>query len=709
MKKYEISVIIPVHNTDLKLFSNCIASLKEQEIGFENIEVITVFHNCNKETVEGGREVLPSSGNVIFAELNNESHSPSSPRNYGIEIATGEYLTFLDSDDMLTPECLRLALEYSKKSKADMCHFRKKIILEKEGNITFNELVLWDQTQEMIVRSRETLDQRMYFAGAWGMSTGKLIRRQILVDNNLRFDETIRFAEDYHFMLSIFGNMETICLAPQLIGYIYYVNGQSLVQTTKISEALLLEYVAGFQKVFDKGIENHIWMNDTMGSVMLIILNWMRACTDLSLEGRKKIHDLMEPYIRSLEPVKPSKLYPDGKYYRMNAFLTKYILREEPKLETFIARENEGKGRTFIDRQKDALAEIIRNGIQCDYSRHYGFSEINTIEEYGRRLPVADYRMYAPMIQLTVQMGERGIFTDHEIIAYIISGEDPDLRRFPVTQKAIVPYINALRKSIGAGKTFLTSEAMPFEASRLTMDYKYTNSVFGVLLKEYIREAEEFGSGYACFTTPEEYLFPKQEQDMKVRRLVFALRERDVETVFAPDPGSLCSCFRDLQENRENVCGQIEAYDKKRADELRALFAGEKIPSIAEIWPSIKKVVCWNIADDRDIDDIKPWLSGVPFVRGCYADEFALYGKYCGGSGEIELEADNVFYEFIPLGDDPEKAACTAQGIAEQEEYKLIVSNLCGLYRYDTGLSVKCVSADGERVVVRVFDRRKTQ
>ena len=704
VKHYELSVIIPVHNTALELFDHCIASLKEQDIGFENIEVIIVFHNCGRETVEGARRILPSSDNVLTAELNNDSHSPSSPRNYGIDMATGEYLTFLDSDDMLTPECLRVSLGYIRKSNADLCHFRKKIVLEKEGNITFNELVLWDQTQDMIVWSRDALDQRAYFAGAWGMSTGKLIRRQILIENNLRFDESIRFAEDYHFMLSIFGKLETICLAPQLIGYIYYVNGQSLVQTTKISEELLLEYVAGFKKVFDKGLENHIWMNDTMGSVMLIILNWMRACTDLSHEGRTKIHELMGPYIRSLEPVQPSKLYPDGKYYRMNAFLTRYILRQEPKLETYIARENEGRGKTFLDRQKDALSEILRNGIQCDYSRHYGFAEITTIEEYQRRLPVADYGLYAPMIQLTIQMGERGIFTDNEIIAYVLAGGTESGRnRFPVTYKAIVPYIHAFRKSAGAGKTFLTSEAMPFEASRLTMDYKYTNTVFGVLLKEYIAEAESFGSGYASFTTPKEYLLPAKEQDLKLLRLVFALQERDVETVFAPDPDSLCSCLRDLKDAWIQVCELIEAHDKERADELRALFAGGEIPSLARIWPSIKKLVCWNLADDKEIESVKSFLKDVPLARGYFADEYALYGSYSGGSGEVALEADDVFYEFVPLGDASEKAVCTAAGLHEQEAYQLLLSNLSGLYRYDTGLSVQCVHSDEESVVVRLI------
>ena len=362
MKKYELSVIIPVHNTDPDMFTNCITSLKNQEIGFENIELVVVLHNCNAETVTGVRGILAPSDGVMIRELNNESHSPSSPRNYGIDTATGDYITFLDADDMLTPECLRLSLAYIKKAGADICHFRKKIQMEQEGKITFNELVLWDQTREMTAIDIDALDHRMYFVGAWGMSTGKLFRRQLLAENNLRFDESIKFAEDYHFMLCVFGKARSICLAPQLIGYIYYVNGQSLVQTTKITQERLLDYVAGFKKVFDKGLENHIWMNDTMGSTMLIILNWMYACTDLTDEGRQKVRELMEPYIRSLEPVRPSKLYPAGKSHRMNAFLSRYILQEEAKLETFIAREDEGIGQTFADRQKTRCRELSGTG-----------------------------------------------------------------------------------------------------------------------------------------------------------------------------------------------------------------------------------------------------------------------------------------------------------------------------------------------------------
>ena len=703
MKEYGVSVIIPVHNTDLDMFRNCITSLKNQETGFENIELIVVLHNCNAETITGVREILTPSDGVVIAELNNESRSPSSPRNHGIGLATGEYITFLDADDMLTPECLRLALQYAREAGADICHFRKKIQMEQEGKITFNELVLWDQTREMTAIPIEELDHRMYFTGAWGMSTGKLFRRQLLMENNLRFDESIKFAEDYHFMLCVFGKVKTLCLAPQLIGYIYFVNGQSLVQTTKINEKLMLDYVAGFKKVFDKGIENHIWMNDTMGSTMLIILNWMFACTDLTDGGRQKVRELMEPYIRSLEPVSPSKLYPAGKYNRINTFLARYILGEEVKIETFIGREDEGPGQTFMDRQKDALAAILRDGIHSDCSRRYGFDRIITIEQYERALPVADYSLYLPMIRLTTQMGERGIFTDREITAYALAGgKGAAPERIPVTDTAIAPYVRALRKSLGTAKTFPVCEALPFEASHLTMDYKYTNSIYGVMLKAYVSEAESFGSGYASFTTPKEYLFPKKEQDMRITRLAYALQEKDVEIVFAPDPDSLCACFRELADNWEGACTMIEKTDKGRADEIRALFLSGKKPTIREIWPSIRKVVCWNATDDRAPDGIKGWLGDVPFSRGYCADAYALYGEICGENGEALLDADHVFYEFVPYSGNAPKTFCTAADISEGETYKLLLSNLSGLYRYDTGLAVKCVHTDGQSVTVRI-------
>lgn len=723
--EYKVSVVIPLHNTDMGLFTNCVKSLKAQTIGFENVEWVIVLHNCNRETKTSVRQLLDGEQSVVLHELENEIHSPSSPRNYGIEYATGDYLSFLDADDMLTPECLQLALSYITRSGADLCRFRKMVRLEKEDAVYINETVLWDQTQEMIVTDRKDWDQKKLFAGIWGMSTANLFRRALLIENDLRFDESIRFAEDYHFMLGVYGVADRICLAPQLIGYIYIVNSGSLVQTTRITEELLMDYVEGYRKVFERGIENDLWMNDTMGGLMLIVLNWMQACPDLSQEGKKKLKTLLGPYIRRLTPIMPSKLYPRGRSDRINTFLTKYILREEPRIETFIERSDEGKGTTFVERQKDALKRILRNGMNSDYSRRYGFGDILTFEEYERRLPVSDYHTYLPMIRLTTMMGERGIFTDNEIISYafvddgslqfdaasdneiisyaLVHDGSMEQRQIPLTYKALVPYIVAMRKSMGCGKTFLMSEAQPFEIDRLSPDNKYKNTLFGVLLREYKKEAENIGSGYAVFTTPKEYLFPEKPQDdISILRLFYALRERDVETVFAPDPDALCDCLKELENSRQIIIEKIEDTDRDRAEELKGIFVSQEKPSLKQIWPGLKKIVCWNVINEEVLDEVRPWLKDTVFSKGYYADACALYGEADGENDTISLIPDDVFYEFLPVSGGDEKQVCTAVNISEGEEYRVLVSNLCGLYRYDTGIQIKCVKKDEWQLSVRI-------
>ncbi len=702
MKKYKVSVIIPLHNTDPRMFTNCLKSLKDQEIGFDNIQVIVVMHNCNDETLDATRKIISSSENVILAELNNDVRSPSSPRNYGIGRATGEYLTFLDADDMFTPECLRLAYKYVTESKADICHFRKRIQLEEEGAITFNELVLWDNTRETIVVDKDNYDPEKLFVGAWGMSTARLYKRQLIEDNDLKFDETIRFAEDYHFVIGAYSKADRICLAPQLMGYIYFVNGGSLVQSTKISEELLLDYVSGFKKVFDKGIESGIWMNDTMGSLMLIILNWMKDCTDLSDEGRAKLKELMGPYIRSLKPIKPSKIYPNGKSYRINTFLNKYILREESNVETYIKRADQGPGKNCVDRQKDALFQILENGKLSDYGKRFGFDKLETIEEFEHKVPVSDFEFYYPMIELTCYMGEQEVFTDNEIIAYMLLERcDDHEKRLPVTYKGVVPYVKALRRSIGCGKVFLMSEALPFKASKLTMDYKYTNSCYGVMLREYMKEAEDMGSGYATFTTSKDALFPEDGMDMTVVRWVDALCDRDVDTIFAFDKNTLFLRIKELQSEWTNICNEIEKRDMNRAEELKAVFSLNESISLKQLMPSLEKIVCWNFAEKDISDFLKPWISEVNFSRGYFADEYGVLG-IIDDAGVITLELSSVFYEFLSVTQ--KDIVYTVEKITEGEQYTLVISNLCGLYRYNTRRKVQCVSKDKQNACIRFTD-----
>ena len=132
---YDVSVVIPVHNTNPRMFDHVVESMFSQTLGFDRVEWIVVLHNCREDCAAYVHEKLDGHPNVLIVPLDNEAHSPSSPRNHGLRMARGEFIGFLDADDGYTPACLEKALRYIRETDADVCHFRRKVELEKEGVI----------------------------------------------------------------------------------------------------------------------------------------------------------------------------------------------------------------------------------------------------------------------------------------------------------------------------------------------------------------------------------------------------------------------------------------------------------------------------------------------------------------------------------------------------------------------------------------------
>ena len=100
-KEYLVSIVTPFHNVDMRLFRKGYESLINQTIGFSNIQWIVVLHNTEPSICEAVHQLLDCHENVIVKELNNDVHTPSSPRNCGMKLATAPYLGFLDADDQL--------------------------------------------------------------------------------------------------------------------------------------------------------------------------------------------------------------------------------------------------------------------------------------------------------------------------------------------------------------------------------------------------------------------------------------------------------------------------------------------------------------------------------------------------------------------------------------------------------------------------------
>ncbi|ALT69746.1 glycosyltransferase family 2 protein [Methanobrevibacter millerae] len=98
-EKYLISIIIPVYNSE-NYIHDSFNSIKEQSIGFENIELIFVDDYSTDNSRQIIKQYSLEYDNVKCILLNDNSGFGGQPRNVGIQNATSDYIMFLDSDDI---------------------------------------------------------------------------------------------------------------------------------------------------------------------------------------------------------------------------------------------------------------------------------------------------------------------------------------------------------------------------------------------------------------------------------------------------------------------------------------------------------------------------------------------------------------------------------------------------------------------------------
>ena len=329
MKKYAISVITPFYNVEPEIFKRCRDSMLAQTLGFGSIEWIIVIHNSEPRFRDPVFAMLGGYGNVKIHVLNNGAHTPSSPRNYGLERAQADYVAFLDADDGFTPQCLEKALYHIKKTKAQVVWFRREYELESEDMLPVTEIVLWDQTREEIIVGREDRDHEKMFSGVWGLVTSRIYDKSFLDSNCIRFDEEVPFGEDFLFNINCIGYAEKLCYLPQMIGYHYYINGASLVQRGKKDAKTLVSIAKGYKKIFDKGLEFGFDMNATVSGLCGTLARFLIVSDSLTPCDRAEIRDILSPYLEMMTPLKVSKVYSEKAVRERYVFPRAVILDPE--------------------------------------------------------------------------------------------------------------------------------------------------------------------------------------------------------------------------------------------------------------------------------------------------------------------------------------------------------------------------------------------
>ena len=217
-----ISVIIPVYNAD-KHLKMCIDSVLSQKN--INVEILLIDDGSTEQSVEICQEYTKTHKNITF--YRREHTGVSAARNFGISIAKGEFLYFLDSDDYILDGMLMKLLNAI--TAADMAI--GSYIYRYEGKRT--EKV--EMKQNGIVSPIEIMHLNC-------LGGSKLYRTKIVQDFNIHFP-LLQLGEDlsfFHCYLSVINNVSVI----QEPVFVYRMHEGSLSKTYGMKA---LDYLMAFE------------------------------------------------------------------------------------------------------------------------------------------------------------------------------------------------------------------------------------------------------------------------------------------------------------------------------------------------------------------------------------------------------------------------------------------------------------------------------
>ncbi len=232
-----ITVVVPCYNSGDKL-NNVLTSLRNQTYPASRLQIITVDDHSSDNTLSILKENAESFPN--FEVFSCRSKGVSEARNTGIENAKGEYIAFVDADDIVSPYHIENLYNIIKKTNTQLAviSYTKVKHTAKYSKIKFKKrrkekLFVYDK----IETAKRFLTQKIEFC-VWN----KLYITEILRENNIEFNKNCRYNEDSYFnYLYIKQINNAVC---DEYGSYYYVQSKNSLVRQKFKESRLDMYLS---------------------------------------------------------------------------------------------------------------------------------------------------------------------------------------------------------------------------------------------------------------------------------------------------------------------------------------------------------------------------------------------------------------------------------------------------------------------------------
>lgn len=307
----KVSIIIPIYNT-FQYLQECIQSVLSST--YKNLEIILINDGSTDNSIKIIRDFQQKYKDKIIV-IDKKNEGVSMARNDGIKVATGKYIIFVDSDDVIKSNMIEILINRMETNNVGLvaCSYYKKYI---------NNIDPINFSEEGIFNKEEFFNILLKTDSVQGYLWNKIFITDVIKTNNLTFDKNIKICED---LLFCFQYIQCIDIA-EIINiplYFYRMRKSSTLNINQNSDNYVF-YV--FSKLYEI---NKQAFNNNKNLYMYIFFKYYNK--KVKLYGLPKIsifYLLKEKKINMKTKVK----------YILNRFLPnkiKYKLKQKNKQEYF--------------------------------------------------------------------------------------------------------------------------------------------------------------------------------------------------------------------------------------------------------------------------------------------------------------------------------------------------------------------------------------
>lgn len=257
----KVSVVIPVYNVQ-KFLKCCVDSVIKQEL--KDIEIILVDDESPDDcpAICDGYAKIDSRIKVIHKKNGGLGFA----RNSGLELATGQYVAFLDSDDYIDKDTYSYLYEICEREKLDAAYYAYEVFRTDGSIIGHNsskEIKLYNgniHTRQLSLEMMGALPHEKHDRNVQMSSCTAFYKREIIETNHIRFhSEREIISEDLVFNLDFLAKAKKAIVLPTTF-YHYFVNEKSL--THQMAENRVerdIKMYKYLQKKLDDGSYDNNW------------------------------------------------------------------------------------------------------------------------------------------------------------------------------------------------------------------------------------------------------------------------------------------------------------------------------------------------------------------------------------------------------------------------------------------------------------------